>query len=224
MYRRPALLSGCVAALVAAVSVIMPGPASAAGKDTRPPTVPSNVRTTTVSFTWVSLAWEPSTDNSARVSYEVRVVTPTGIWTSSTIATTQSFGGFNAGTTYTATVRAIDAAGNSSATTSATFTTSPRTTPPPGAPLNLRGVFSGGTLSALTWDAPAYHTGVHYALYSGSALIAWVDGTSVTISHLVDIECVLVPWATYTLTVQSWAPDNYAGAHSNALTITVPNA
>ncbi|MEV0380381.1 glycosyl hydrolase family 18 protein [Nonomuraea sp. NPDC050643] len=92
------------------------------GTDTTAPSVPGNLRSTGVTGSSVSLAWNASTDNVSVTGYEVYrgatlVATVTG--------TTHTDTGLSANTAYTYTVRARDAAGNRSAnsnTASATTT------------------------------------------------------------------------------------------------------
>src|SRR5687768_578766 len=45
---------------------------SAASRDRTPPTAPSNLRVTGKTTSSVSLAWNPSTDNSGKFSYRIR--------------------------------------------------------------------------------------------------------------------------------------------------------
>ncbi len=93
------------------------------GGDTEPPTVPGNLRSTGVTSSSVSLAWDPSTDNVGVVAYELNNgLTVPGTSTSVTVT------GLAPSTAYTFTVRARDAAGNTSLPSNAvTATTSPAT-------------------------------------------------------------------------------------------------
>lgn len=81
--------------------------------DTTPPSVPSNLRSTGATSGSISLAWNPSTDDSGTVKdYRVRegstvVATVTG--------TTATITGLAASTSHTYTVTARDASGNESA-------------------------------------------------------------------------------------------------------------
>jgi chitinase len=82
------------------------------GTDTTAPSVPGSLRSTGVSSSSVSLAWNASTDNVGVTGYNVYrggtlVTTATG--------TSYTDGGLSAGTAYSYTVRARDAAGNLSA-------------------------------------------------------------------------------------------------------------
>jgi chitinase len=101
------------------------------GPDTSPPSVPGGLRSTGVTSSSVSLAWNASTDNVGVTGYDVyrgttRVSTVAG--TATTVA------GLAASTAYSFSVAARDAAGNVSARSAAiSVTTSGGTTPPPGA-------------------------------------------------------------------------------------------
>ncbi|SDL65043.1 Carbohydrate binding domain-containing protein [Nonomuraea maritima] len=92
------------------------------GGDTSPPSTPGNLRSTGVTSSSVSLAWNAATDNVGVTGYQVyrggsAVTTVSG--------TTFTDTGRAAGTAYTYTVRARDAAGNLSASSNAvTVTTS----------------------------------------------------------------------------------------------------
>ncbi|MBN6052115.1 fibronectin type III domain-containing protein [Nonomuraea sp. RK-328] len=90
------------------------------GGDTQAPSVPGNVRSTGVTSSSVSLAWNASTDNVGVTGYDVyrgstRVTTVTG--------TSYTDSGLTANTSYTYTVRARDAAGNVSAASAAVTAT-----------------------------------------------------------------------------------------------------
>ncbi|MED7926197.1 glycosyl hydrolase family 18 protein [Nonomuraea sp. LP-02] len=92
------------------------------GTDTTAPSVPGNLRSTGVTSSSVSLAWNASTDNVAVTGYEVyRGSTLVATVTETAYTDT----GLAASTAYTYTVRARDAAGNRSAASAAvTATTS----------------------------------------------------------------------------------------------------
>ncbi|GKU78934.1 M4 family metallopeptidase [Paenibacillus sp. L3-i20] len=97
--------------------------------DTQAPTVPTGLASTAVTGTSVSLAWNASTDNVGVTGYEVYsgstlVATVTG--------TTATINSLTAGTTYSFTVKAKDAASNVSAASStlSVTTESPSTVQP----------------------------------------------------------------------------------------------
>jgi hypothetical protein len=79
--------------------------------DTQPPTVPGNLRATGTSSNSVSLAWDASTDNVGVTGYDVY---RDGVLATSVSGTAATVTGLAASTTYQFTVRARDAAGNTS--------------------------------------------------------------------------------------------------------------
>ncbi|MEU5694159.1 cellulose binding domain-containing protein [Actinosynnema sp. NPDC020468] len=98
--------------------------------DPTPPTTPGNLRSTNVATNSVSLAWDASTDNVGVTGYEVYVG---GTLNTTVTGTTATVGNLNAQTAYSFTVKARDAAGNTSpASNAVSVTTLPGTNPPPG--------------------------------------------------------------------------------------------
>ncbi|MDJ1482645.1 choice-of-anchor Q domain-containing protein [Cytophagaceae bacterium YF14B1] len=84
--------------------------------DTQAPSVPANLTASAITTTSFTLAWTASTDNVGVTSYEV-FRNGTSIGTSTT--TNFSVTGLTANTTYSMTVKAKDAAGNTSAASTA---------------------------------------------------------------------------------------------------------
>ncbi|MEO3868563.1 glycosyl hydrolase family 18 protein [Nonomuraea sp. B12E4] len=96
-------------------------PATGGGTDTTAPSVPGNLRSTGVTNSSVSLAWNAATDNVAVTGYEIYRA---GTLITTVTGTTYTDTGRTANTTYSYTVRARDAAGNRSANSNtATATT-----------------------------------------------------------------------------------------------------
>ncbi|MET9734183.1 carbohydrate binding domain-containing protein [Streptomyces sp. NPDC006458] len=91
--------------------ISLDGPGGGGG-DTQAPTVPGSLRSTAKSSSSVSLAWNASTDNVGVTAYDVFSGSNQVLSVSGTSATVS---GLAASTSYTFTVRARDAAGNSSA-------------------------------------------------------------------------------------------------------------
>ena len=96
---------------------------SSAPADTTAPSAPSNLGANSVSATALTLAWTASTDNVGVTAYDVHngttlVGTVTGSGGSAP-STTFNVTGLTGGTSYSFTVRAKDAAGNTSAASSA---------------------------------------------------------------------------------------------------------
>lgn len=210
-------------ALAACAVLVTPAAATAAARPDRvAPTTPTNLRLESVGHTWVSLAWNPSTDNSGTVFYDVTLQSAGGSLQERAFGPTQGFGALTPGATYTGSVRAADLAGNTSATVSIQVSTPARTLPPPTTPTNLRPVFVGGVLDRIAWDASTHGTSVSYLLLSGDTVISSVSTTSVSIFQLIHIDCAVEPGGTYTLTVQALSADNDFSARSAPLTVTIP--
>ena len=129
--------------------------------DTTAPTKPSNVKATAISGTTVDISWTPATDNVGVARYELRRAVGSGASSviASSVATTYRDATAAPGTTYNYTVRALDAAGNASSTSSAASVTTPQAQAPapdttaPSAPSNLRATPVSPTQVDLAWDA-----------------------------------------------------------------------
>jgi endo-1,4-beta-xylanase len=102
-----------------AVSNTVTAQTTGGGGDTQPPTTPSNLASTGTTASSVSLSWTGSTDNVGVTGYQIlRAPGASGgtfsqVGTSTTTSFTNS--GLTASTTYRFQVRAVDAAGNTSA-------------------------------------------------------------------------------------------------------------
>ncbi|MFC4815787.1 MULTISPECIES: endonuclease [unclassified Flavobacterium] len=94
--------------------------------DTTAPSVPTNLAASNVTSTSLTLSWSASTDNVGVTGYDVYM---NGSFKTSVTSTTSSITGLTASTTYSFTVKAKDAAGNSSAN-SATFNVTTSTAAP----------------------------------------------------------------------------------------------
>src|SRR3989475_5012538 len=98
--------------------------------DTQAPSIPANLAATAVSSSQIDLSWSPATDNVGVTGYRVY---RDGTLAASPTGTSVSIVGLSAGTTYSFTVSAVDAAGNASALSaplSATTAASSDTTAP----------------------------------------------------------------------------------------------
>lgn len=191
--------------------------------DTTAPTAPSNLTASNVTSTGATLSWGASTDNVGVTGYKV--------YNGSTLVTTTSgstlnynVSGLTAGTAYTFTVKAVDAAGNTSAASNAaTFTTTaaPADTTAPTAPSNLQ--VSGTPTSssiALSWNASTDNVGVTgYRIYKGNALAGTVSGTTLTYTAT-----GLTANTSYTFTVRAIDAAGNESANSNAVTATTAQA
>ncbi|MDF5752101.1 glycosyl hydrolase family 18 protein [Spongiactinospora sp. TRM90649] len=183
------------------------------GGDPTAPSVPGNLRSTGVTATSVSLAWNASTDNVAVTGYEVYRGT-TLVTTTNGTTTTYTDTGLTAATTYQYTVRARDAAGNRSeasnqisATTSEDGGGDDRT--PPSVPGNLRSTGSSNSSIGLAWNASTDNVAVTgYEVYRGGTLVTTTNGTGTAYT-----DTGLTANTTYQYTVRA---RDAAGNRSNA--------
>jgi hypothetical protein len=166
--------------LGALLVVLVPSPATAATSDTRPPSTPTGLLVQHVGFTEVTLGWNPSTDDSGSLQYEVDVRGPAYGQRFAALESTKAFTALPQGTTLTASVTAVDGAGNRSAAASIQFTTQADTTTPP-APRSLRAVMNGGILTTLAWD-PATDNSSTYHIVADGITIFGTTGTSARVS------------------------------------------
>ncbi|MBI4942470.1 MAG: hypothetical protein HY830_17150 [Actinobacteria bacterium] len=136
------------------------------GGDTTPPTAPGSVSASASAPTTVDVAWTASTDAVGVSRYEI-LRNGTQIGTSTTLAFTDTTAA--AATTYTYGVRARDAAGNVSTTTSAAAVTTPSDPNPPGSvTFRSASTFSTAGATALTVAKPA-------GLAAGDVVLATVS-------------------------------------------------
>jgi len=207
--------AGVAAILVVLVSMFGTSTALAA-RDRKPPTKPANLRVTSLTPHRVTLAWDPSTDNSGTFTYRIFVS-----WGSTTTLpqtqTTYSVG-LVPNNTYSFYVYAVDGSGNvSQRSNTLTVTTPPDTTPPTAPVVSQVGV--NPTEVSLQWTAST-DDGLHIRYQ------VFVNGSPSGVETLNGLAAVvhgLTPQTTYQITVQ--ASDFYGGnlaPPSNTLTVTTP--
>ncbi len=186
--------------------------------DTTAPSVPTDLTATAASDTRISLLWTASTDNVGGGG-----VTGYEVWRGTVkiaISTTNSYSdsGLTASTTYTYTVKAFDAANNTSAASSAATATTlalgATDTIPPSAPANLTATAVSDTRIGLAWTASTDDTGVAgYEVWRGGTKIATVTTTSYS-------DGGLTASTSYTYTVKAVDGAGNVSADSNAATAT----
>jgi len=180
--------------------------------DTQAPTAPTGL-TATPYTNGVCLAWTAATDNIGVKNYVVTLAGQTKTLT----GTSTYLGSLAPSTVYTASVRAVDTAGNVSAATKITFTTMPSSgggdTQAPTAPTNLKATPASTSL-ALSWTAATDNVAVTaYTVTVGTQKLT-VTGTSATISGL-------TPATAYTATVTA---SDLAGNVSPATSVAFTTA
>ena len=211
-----ALRRAAGAAFALALALVVVGSVGAAGpKDRQAPTAPTNLRVTSLSQKSVTLAWDPSTDNSGSVTYSVSkdgqgFTVPQG-------QTSYTIDWLSPGTTYSFYVTATDKALNRSAPSNTVTVTTPRDTTPPSAP-QLSGTVRGPSQVSLTWTRSTDDNGwiVGYRIFANGVQVTehvnWYAETTVVLRHL-------TPATSYTFTVQP-RDSNGNTATSNAVALT----
>jgi len=204
------------AALAVGLALLIVGSvAAAAAKDRTPPTTPTNLRVTSLSHKSVTLAWNPSTDNSGSFSYSVNK-DGQGFTVPQT-RTSYTIDWLSPGNTYTFYVVATDKALNQSGRSNTVTVTTPRDTTPPSAPV-LSGSVRGPSQVSLTWTRSTddFATFVGYRILANGAPVTqhvnWFAERSVVLRHL-------TPATSTTFTVQAIDSGGNT-ATSNAVTLT----
>ncbi len=201
------------AILVVLISVFGTSPASAAG-DRQAPTKPTNLRVTSLTSYKLSLAWNPSTDNSGSFSYKI-VVSDGATYTLPQTQTTFNYFVAPIGT-YSVYVYAVDGSGNKSTKSNTVSATPPPDTTSPTPPVvSLAGV--NPTEISLSWTASTDDGPyLFYQVFVNG--VANVDARQ----NLSAVVHGLTPQTTYEITVKArdlYGPPNVS-APSNVLTVT----
>ncbi|RUT47485.1 alpha amylase [Paenibacillus anaericanus] len=184
--------------------------------ETEPPTIPGNVTAVLNGTTSAIVSWSASTDNVGVTGYDVY---RDGVKVSTVTSTTFTDTGLLAGTTYSYTVKAKDAAQNVSGFSTAATVTTPAVvldTEPPTIPSNVTAVLNGTTSAIVSWSASTDNVGVTgYDVYRDGVKVGSVASTSFNDSGL-------IAGTTYSYTVKAKdAALNESGA-SNSATVTTP--
>jgi chitodextrinase len=205
-----AMLIVLVLSLALSVSPVL------AARDRTPPTRPTNLRVTGVTSYSVSLAWDPSTDNSGSFSYRICCATTSSATVSHPTTSYTFTTGVEPGWTHSFRVFAVDAAGNKSGySNTVTVTVPPDTTAPTAPVLSVTEV--GSTHVSLAWTASVEDGPfVWYRIYLNGSPYTSVDGANTTSTTLVG----LVPATTYTFNVLARDSRNNLSPLSNAVSVT----
>jgi len=224
-YSRTLLLLAIAGSLIACGDVAVESTAAtpsgglgASAADTTPPSTPAGLTATAAGSTGANLSWSASTDNIAVTGYTVlRDGTPIA----TIAATNHGDTGLTAGTSYTYTVFAVDAAGNASAQTAPVTATTAAAPPPdttsPSAPTNL--VATPGTNAInLTWGASTDNVAVTgYIVRRNSTPVA----TSAATNH---VDTGLTVSTTYSYTVSAVDAAGNESAQTAPVTATTAAA
>ena len=155
----------CCAVLL--VFAVLAPAASAAKRDTTPPSTPTNVRVVAVTEDSITIAWNASTDNSGRLHAYIAG----GIYHPAD-STTKTFGGLVPNTTRTYRVQAMDPSGNLSPLSEPVTATTARDTTAPTIPANLRVTGTGVSTVSLAWDRSSDRGSFGYEVLMDGQVIA----------------------------------------------------
>jgi hypothetical protein len=201
------------AALALLLTLVLGTSPALAARDRTPPTKPTNLRVTSLSAHNVTLAWNPSTDNSGTFSYQVWV----SYGFTHTVSQTQTSFSLRVvpNNTYSFYVYAVDGSGNkSSKSNTVSVTTPPDITPPTAPVLSVVGV--NPTEVSLQWTASTDDDPILYyqVFVNGSPNVD-------TRTNRFAVVHGLTPETTYEITVK--ARDFYGqnmSEPSNVVTVT----
>lgn len=227
--RRLSRLVVGIALLALFVSLLLSSSATSAAKgDRSAPTGPTNLRVTSITETTATLSWNPSTDNSGKLSYKLKIINLNNsaynsLATISQTQTTYTARYLATNSPYSFAVYAVDGSGNQSATSNTANANTLADTTPPSTPVLEATVLAPAKVQ-LTWTKPTDNVNYNCCAYSfsanGSAItehINWATAPagkdSVIIRHL-------SPNTTYAFTV---SVSDYSGgnvAKSNTATVT----
>ena len=183
---------------------LLPAAAGAAGRDRTPPTTPTNLRVTGTTPYSVSLAWNPSTDNSGSFSYVICCSYTQSATVPQTATSFTYTAEMEAGRSFTFRVYARDAAGNYSGASNAVTVRLPADTIPPTKPL-VSVTDVGPTHVSLAWSATDNGPNIWYTVFrNGNPILHGSRSTSA-------IFPLLEPETDYTFTVQA---RDFAGRRS----------
>ncbi|MPL64020.1 hypothetical protein SDC9_09668 [bioreactor metagenome] len=186
--------------------------------DTTAPTVPTNLTASSITTTSATVSWTASTDNIGVTGYKVfRNGTQVGTSTS----TSYNLTGLTAGTTYSITAQAYDAAGNSSASSTAlslTTTNNTSDTTAPSVPSGLTSSSITQTSATVSWTASTDNVGVTgYKIFRNGTQVGTSTSTSYGLTGL-------TAGTTYSITVQAYDAAANSSASSTALSLTTTAA
>ncbi len=192
-------------------SVVTPG--TPIPPDTTPPTVPGTPTFSSITGTSATASWTAATDNVAVTGHDYRL--NAGSWQSISNVLTRNLTGLNSAATYTFELRARDAAGNLSASSSGSFST-PDTTAP-SVPTNVSASSSVSTTVNVSWTASTDNVGVtQYKVFRNSSQI----GTSATTSYT---DSTVSGSVAYSYKVSARDAASNESAQSAAANVTTPD-
>ena len=182
--------------------------------DRKAPTTPTDLRVTGVTAYSVSLAWNPSTDNSGQVRYKICCADVNSQWVEGPASAAVYSAGIRPSRSFTLRIWAIDPSGNwSKPSNEVTFTTPADTTPPTTPRVSVTGV--GPTHVALHFSSVDEGPLWYNVLINGSPLFTASSSDS-------PIVPLLKPATTYSFTVRARDFAGNLSPASETVAVTTP--
>jgi chitodextrinase len=145
-------------------ALVLGSGALAQAADHQSPTAPRNLRVTGFAHYSVSLAWDPSTDNSGFLTYWIQASNGYRMSVPMTRTSATFTDGINAGVNYWFQVYAVDAAGNTSKLSNKATVSLPQDANPPSVPA-LTVTEVGPTHVSLSWSSTDEGPTIYYWVY-----------------------------------------------------------
>src|SRR6266513_218183 len=183
--------------------------------DTTAPTTPTGLTAAAAGSSGANLSWSASTDNVGVTGYIVR---RNGVQVATPATTSFADTGLSAATTYSYTVAARDAAGNTSPdSTSVSITiASAADTTPPTTPIGLTAAVAGSSGANLSWSASTANVGVTgYIVRRNGVQVATPATTSFA-------DTGLSAATTYSYTVAARDAAGNISPNSTSVSVTTP--
>ncbi|HWR61790.1 MAG TPA: fibronectin type III domain-containing protein [Clostridia bacterium] len=202
----------CAAALAVLLALCSPAEGFAAA-DTQPPSAPRGLTVTGKTHTSISLSWSASHDNLKVKGYQIF---RDGKKTSTASKTAYTSSNLVPGVQYEFSVRAYDAAGNISDSSTVITASTTSDTQEPSAPGELRAAAPGYTSVALSWKQSTDNVGIKgYEIYCNDKKAASTSDTFYEYKKL-------TPGMSYTFYVRARdKADNYS-SQSNTVSVSTP--
>jgi chitodextrinase len=190
---------------------------SAGQTDTTPPTAPTSLAAVPASSSAISLNWNPSSDAAGVLGYRVY---RGGVEIAQASGTSYTDTGLSASTSYTYSVAAFDAAGQTSApsnqATATTLAVGASDTEAPSAPATLTATATSSTSAALSWSASTDNVGVlGYRIYRNGGQVGTSSSTSFT-------DTGLTPSTSYSYSVVAYDAAGNSSSTSPSAIVTTP--
>ena len=186
--------------------------------DSRAPTSPTNLHTTSVGSTSASLAWSASSDDVGVIGYFVKIGPV--LYSLSEGSTSTNIKYLKANTTYSFDVTALDASGKQSAPANITLTTAvlgSSDTTAPSAPSLTATAYSANAVD-LSWSLPSATDLTGFLVFQGTQLLEDIPPNS-SIQTRVYPVTGLIAQTGYTFSVQAYdAAGNLSSASAKSVT------